>query len=749
MNTSLLRSTALILASGLLATGTLAQEPKRKTSDTETKPLRLLKAPETPAELWDAVKFSLNVGQTREALGYLERLLAGDIPADLLIEIRERDATTFFPKLTAAPELFEKAAVLIRRADKAAQDRARDPERIRKFIGYLTRTAEHRAYGIAQLRSAGADAVPYLLSALRDPSLAEYHSTILLAMQRLDTSTVPPLVAALGTDNHALLANVIAVLSVLGKRDTVPHLRYVAEAPEMPPTIKAAARSAVEQILGTGYGSLPSAADSLTAQAARYYQHQVDLGLSAANTVRLWLSVAGGGLKDQEVSPSYAEEYFGLLHARRALALSPNHEAAQIMLLSLALEKESERARIEQPLPDGPGRISAQALAAGPALLSKVLTKAMDEGHPAVALAATRTLAQIGDIHLLTGQVGRPSPLVQALTTPDRRIQFAAAEAVLNFRPQKPYPGTSLVVPILARALATEGAPKALLIDYDTTRGTAMSSLLREAGYEAQYASNAREGFTVAAESADFEMIFIEPNIQDPTISPALASFRNDPRTVGIPIFVLGELAQQTELSKFERRYPRVRFFLRPTKLETLKLQLDPLLAELQSRPLTTAERSEYARRAVAWLARVARGEIRGLDPRSAEPALVRVLDDEALGPDAIAAASLLPSAKAQTALAELVLNESAPMLLRLKAAQDIKQSSRQFGALLTSTTMADLLGLLDRTADPALHQAIAGVIGGLNSRSVDAGQRLRRYATPPIEAAQAPGQPTPQVSKP
>src|SRR4029077_8848032 len=125
---------------------------------------------------------------------------------------------------------------------------------------------------------------------------------------------------------------------------------------------------------------------------------------------------------------------------------------------------------------------------------------------------------------------GFTSPVMQALTVPDRRIQFAAAEVILNLRPQQPIPGTSLVISILAQALATDGSPKALVMDRDGGRGSMLASLLSHAGYEAQFVPSARAGFELAATNSDFELIWIDANIVDPEISPTIASLRTDPR---------------------------------------------------------------------------------------------------------------------------------------------------------------------------------------------------------------------------
>jgi CheY-like chemotaxis protein len=558
-------------------------------------------------------------------------------------------------------------------------------------------------------------------------------------MEKLDSSAVPALVAALATEDPDLLLKVLTVLGALGGPDTVPHLRYFAEASQFQPALQSRARASVEQILKLQYSDLPAAADALVAQANRYYHHAVDLGVSSKGTVRLWRWIPREGLHADEVSVSYAEEYLGLELCRQALALAPDHQAAQVVMFSLALEKAADRVGVDQLLPEGPGQVSAEALVAGPALLNKVLAKGLDEGRSATALGAIRALAHTGTAELLAVEAGRHPPLVRALGVPDRRLQFAAADAVLSLRPQHSFPGSSQVILILSRALMSNGSAKALVIDHDTARGTALASLAREAGYEAHYASGAREGFTIVAESADYELVFIEPNIRDPSLSTALNTFRADLRTAGVPIAIPGELAQQEDLLKLERRYPRVKYILRPQTLETLKLQLDPWLALEQSKPLTSVERLESARRAAAWLARLARGEIRGIDHRPAEPALLIALQDEALAADAVAAISLLPSRNCQVALADLVLRDSTPAPLRVDAAQGLRQSLRLFGLQVPAEQAAQLVELLDRIDDPSLHQAIAAVVGAMNVRSQAAGDRLRGYVTPGYEAAAPP----------
>jgi CheY-like chemotaxis protein len=195
----------------------------------------------------------------------------------------------------------------------------------------------------------------------------------------------------------------------------------------------------------------------------------------------------------------------------------------------------------------------------------------------------------------------------------------------------------------------------------------------------------------------------------------------------------------ERELSKFERRYPRVKYVARPESSELLKLQLGSFLPRLQAKPLTAAERADQARRAAAWLARIGLGEIRGFDIRVAEPALLAVLADDTIGPDAIVAASCIPTATAQSALLRLILSETASMPLRIAAAHQIANSLRNFGVLLPATEADELSNLLHATNEPAFHQAVAAALGAMKPNASEAGDRLRAMPTPPFQRDAAP----------
>jgi hypothetical protein len=208
-----------------------------------------------------------------------------------------------------------------------------------------------------------------------------------------------------------------------------------------------------------------------------------------------------------------------------------------------------------------------------------------------------------------------------------------------------------------------------------------------------------------------------------------------------VPVYAVSYPGER-ELAKYELRYPRVKFVGRTESLEVLKLQLASFLPADDSRPLTAAERAEQSRRAAGWLARIARGEIRGLDISPAESAVIAALSHEAIGSEAIVVASHIPSTAAQRALSKLILNESANMTLRIEAARHITQSFRLVGVQLPAEEVAGLKSMLDQGGEPVLHQSIAAIIGAMKPVAAETGDRLRGFATPdfePVPPAPAP----------
>ncbi len=226
---------------------------------------------------------------------------------------------------------------------------------------------------------------------------------------------------------------------------------------------------------------------------------------------------------------------------------------------------------------------------------------------------------------------GRPNPLVEALSGADRRVQFAAAEALVKLDPRGAFSGSSRVVSILARFVAGQAEPRAIVIDGNSQRGGQTAGLLRTIGYEAEVLTTASLGFEAAAASADVELIVADPYFVNDTwgLPELLGNLKADGRTAGIPVFLVGPLALRDRMARSVESFPATRFLVTPTETRLLGDQLDRAMAALGVRPLSAEERADYAGRAAGLLALIARrpGSPFESDLAGAEPALAVALN--------------------------------------------------------------------------------------------------------------------------
>ena len=72
--------------------------------------------------------------------------------------------------------------------------------------------------------------------------------------------------------------------------------------------------------------------------AERYYQHKVPFTLGRTVSVWPW-DGEHLAFKPVQLTPAQAEEYFGLRYVREAIELDPKYQQAQVVLLSLLLDR--------------------------------------------------------------------------------------------------------------------------------------------------------------------------------------------------------------------------------------------------------------------------------------------------------------------------------------------------------------------------------------------------------------------------
>ncbi len=205
----------------------------------------------------------------------------------------------------------------------------------------------------------------------------------------------------------------------------------------------------------------------LTREAEKYYRHQAAFADPNAVTIWRWdgKNVVAGWPGAPTVSAGRAEEYYGVRFAGQALALDPTYRPAQLVIVSLVLDKAYEQGGFDRPLAKAAPDFHATLSSVNPEVVTAVLERALDEKRLPVILAATRMLGELAEVRA-TRPTERGEPaLARALLYPDRRVQMAAAEALLRVPGDRTALTAGRIVDVFRRALAAESAalPKVLV----------------------------------------------------------------------------------------------------------------------------------------------------------------------------------------------------------------------------------------------------------------------------------------------
>jgi CheY-like chemotaxis protein len=722
------------------------------------------KKPETVPEFYRALQYEIAVGKFDLAADFLEGFLGKNPTDEDLIQLEEKYGISSFLRLLtidkwvddpkANAEIRKKAAALVERVGDVVRKNLADPKRLARFIKNLSGTPEERSYALAQFRKAGPYAVPPLIEELiQTKDDLDVHNHILDVLARLPKNALPPILAALDIPDTTVRAELLGVLERRADPDAVPGLWYLAGGPNQPSGTRTAARALLARLLGVVPDKLPAPKAGLVQEAERYYRHKVYFGNPARTPVWRW---EGKGLVEGLVPASKAEEYFGLRYARQALEIDPAYAPAQVVFLSLALEKAYEQAGgVDRPLSSLP-EVRELLSTVNPELVYAVLERGLKDRRLPVILGALTALGDLQDVRAAAGAGQGTSALIQALYYPDRRVQFAAAETLLRLpglteprdRPaadgSKPapalpaMPAKARVVEVLRRALTTDAAPKALVAYSNEDYANAVARGVRAAGFEPVVVRTGRAALRRLEEAGDIDVILLDADLPDPMLPNLVAQLRADINVGLLPLIVTAAPDRLDRVQGLLAPYRNVWVMPETADAATLQQVLPQRITEAVGRPLSDEERKKRAERAIDLLRTLAVGEVRGYDVRPAARAILDALrSDDLARSGAIEAASRLPGREPQFALATLVLTPNRDATLRAAAAKALVRHIQQHGMLLTEAQARALTGLLPTVEDPNLKASVALVLGSLRPGAAQSGARLRGYS-PPLEAAPA-----------
>ncbi len=627
------------LGTALLTSASAQDKPAEKEEPVKGFTRETQRKPQTPEQYWDAIQYETEQGNYRGAANYLNELLAKKFPdEDMLKIVEEKDGRQLKVSFTALLRLRllaervddPRLSQQIKNDTKALQDRlsaalkAKRPtaERYALLIKKLaTGDPEERAFAAGELGVARTDAMPYLIQALRnrDP---EQRRAILDLLPYLAPETVLPLGAALDVPEVSVREDILEYLGAPSKRpeiraakmELVPFLWYYAAAPEQSEEVRLKAAEAIGFLTNRDPKALPISTGALTREAETYYRHKGRLANATRLSLWRWdptekrLVTGLPGVPNEEellkgsdeeraakvrLAQDVYEEYYARRFLTQALQLDPTYEPAQRLMLLVRIDKAASRQPIGKPLP-----ADLQALLArtNSDLITKILEQALSEDQVPVILATVRALGELSDVRAARPVSRGEPPLVRALNYPDRRVQMAAAEAMMRIPARPSLVAAGRVVEVFQKAAdaslsdaagAKPRVPKILVAFGEgakpgdaNDRGRLVETAVKAAGLEVVRVKSGREVERTLIERNDIDGVLLDVTITNPELPFLLARIRDSASAGNLPLWLVLPGDSVTALAARRARIVAELQSLahRRTELEAERVELDRAL---------------------------------------------------------------------------------------------------------------------------------------------------------------------------
>jgi len=580
-----------VLLTAYFGVGTItvsAQDEAPKQADSRRDGFRqFFKQPQNIYDYWEAISFEIEVGKYDFAARYLHDLIEKKYPDEDLAGLVDKVTLNTIFRLRLVKnwtkdkilndQAIKDADDLIRLAGQASLKKLQDPQRIAKFVEQLQGNPEERAFALKELYRSGASTIPLLLADLGKQNNIE-KSYVLDALKRLGSEVEAPIIASLEGVPISVQVDLIDVLVARGAIQAAPELWFVSSDPRRPEGLRKKAKQAIASLTKFELGALPEAKKELLVIAESYYKGKVHFPDPVRVQIWRWdgMKVVQGWPELPVVDVKKANAYYCARYSSFALLLDPTDKNAQILQLINTIHGHSEKADIRLPLIRSNPALHVLLNTIQADLLLAVLDRALVEKQTAVVLAIVRALGDMAEIKAVMPRGNKVAPLVVALNYGDRRVEMAAAIAILKIPNSQICKASAEVIEVLARALRSESVvlnkPRVIVAVGNSDWRHLVVGVMRDAGVDPILAANGNETIRRLEKAADIDAIFIESTLPDPGIHYLLASIQAESYAARVPIFLAavpeGSFAKDLteKYSKTRKRLDQIEIILAPYK---------------------------------------------------------------------------------------------------------------------------------------------------------------------------------------
>ena len=376
------------------------------------------------------------------------------------------------------------------------------------------------------------------------------------------------------------------------------------------------------------------------------------------------------------------------------------------------------------------GSIHDEATKADVELLEQVLQLCFEKQLEGAAVAVVNLLGQSNDVNVLLTNDGQTSVLVKSLKSTMRHVQFAAARAVMNLDPTRPYPGSSHVSEVLGY-LATSGGERRVLIGNPRSdQAQRWVGLLNALGFVADKKPIGRALVLQAFSSPDYEYFLISDAIDHPPYRELVQVLRHDYRTAALPIGLVAREENMRSAEWFAKTDTRLLTLGPPQTKDDVARDARRLLVTAGRSYVPPEERIEQAKFALDALARLAEHsetyafyDLIHLDER-----LGHALDTPGLTTKAAAVLGFLGTSYAQRALLDVANSQFRPLPERQAAATAFDVAVARRGVMLSRKQIRRQYELYNasESLDRDTQQVLSAILDSIEgpSRTSDSAEK-------------------------
>ncbi|RMH24013.1 MAG: HEAT repeat domain-containing protein [Planctomycetota bacterium] len=638
---------------------------------------------------------------------------SGIDPEDFVDLVDNARETTRFEEAVAAgmrvPVLEPTAAAL----DKLYRDgklaRVRNPEEITRNIQLLSEGLRARQIGRERLIAAGEYALPQLLDAFlqnRNPNLRAQVQRVLVDLGR---QSIAPLVTALPWLDPARQEAVVDVLGLIPYRTSLPFIVDLYQSTQVE-----AVRQACARAIGR-LGGNPNAdvAGLYALLADSYYSEPGELtSFQGEEFQLLWGFDPGLGLVMTPIRTEVFHEAMAMRISEQSLRMDPNDRETLALWIASNYSRELDSPEgYDNPAYPSDRRSAAYfGIAAGPDIDQIVLRRALDTRDTPLARLAIEALSETAGPRSLWGvPVNDRYPLLEALSYPNRRVQYEAAIALGKANPTETFRSAERVVPLLASAVRDATALNAVVLTgNDRETYEVFRSRLESLGFTVLPPAENGLGDLDAsiAEAPAIDLIVTSLGFDQTLLE--IETARNSDKMSATPVLALMQADDEQALARQYQRDQTVAVRRSSISNSEFNASAQALLEAASGGVITPEEAETYAQRSLAVLRDLAVSGSSVLSVGEGAAILIDVLAnaEDLTMIDVAEVLSYVDSADAQRAIFERALETDGFDRVELLAI--VADSGKRFGNRLDARQIRRLIELAQSSDEALATQAVA-----------------------------------------